>query len=523
MSTRYVSGHQLARLLGDVPRERPVYASLARGVRGLVLDGRLALRTRLPAERDLAAALGVSRTTVTAAYDRLREEGYVESRQGAGSWTALPPVRMAGRAAADAEPGPDPRAGAGRRTPAGLGFGDALPGASGDLRFGVAGPGLTMPPRSGPDGAEFIDLGCAAPGAPAVFAAAVEAAVAELPRHSAGPGYEPAGLACLRETIAARYTARGVPTRPDEIVVTSGAQQAFTLLVRLLVNAGDPVMVERPTYPHALTALRAQGARLVPVGMNRGWDAELAAATMRQAAVRMVHTIPDFHNPTGLLMPDADRAAFTAAARAADAVVVADETFADLAHDPAAPRVPPLAAHDAGGRVITIGSASKLLWGGLRIGWIRAGAPLARRLIVAREPFDMASPVLDQLIVRELLERVETVRAERAAHLRESRDALAAALRERLPDWEFRLPEGGMSLWARLGAPVATQLAETAARFGVRVVPGPVFAADGVLEDYVRLPYVLPPDALRTAVDRLAAAYRGVEGAPAARPLPAYV
>ncbi|MFD0900537.1 MocR-like transcription factor YczR [Actinomadura sediminis] len=514
MSTRYVSGHQLARLLGDVPRERPVYAALARGVRGLVLDGRLALRTRLPAERDLAGALGVSRTTVTAAYDRLREEGYIESRQGAGSWTALPPVRMA----ADGGPG----GGAGRRpAPPGPDAGDAAARpASGGL--GVA--GFETPfADGGPDGAGFIDLGWPPTAGPAVFVEAVAAAVAELPRYSAGPGYEPAGLACLREAIADRYTARGVPTRPDEIVVTSGAQQAFTLLVRLLVGAGDPVMVERPTYPHALTALRAAGARLVPVGMNGGWDAELAAATMRQAAVRLVHTIPDFHNPTGLLMPDADRAAFTAAARAADAYVVADEIFADLGHDPGAPRRAPLAMYDHGGRVITIGSASKLMWGGLRIGWIRAAAPLVRRMVVAREPLDMASPVLDQLIVRELLARVEAVRAERAAHLRASRDALAAALRERLPDWEFRLPEGGMSLWARLGAPVASQFAETAARFGVRVVPGPVFAADGVLEDYVRLPYVLPPDALRAAVDRLAAAYRRVEGAPAARMLPAYV
>src|SRR5690348_12338828 len=94
MGTRYVGGPQLARMLGDVPQERPYYAALARAVRALVLDGRLALRTRLPAERDLAAALGVSRTTVTAAYDRLREEGYIESRQGAGSWTALPPTTM---------------------------------------------------------------------------------------------------------------------------------------------------------------------------------------------------------------------------------------------------------------------------------------------------------------------------------------------------------------------------------------------------------------------------------------------
>src|SRR5690606_37042623 len=148
VSTRYVSGRHLARLVGDVSAQRPVYEALARSVRALVLDGRLALRTRLPAERDLAAALGVSRTTVTAAYGRLRDEGYIESRQGAGSWTVLPPVRMTAA---------DPR--------------QAPPGA----RFGKAHPV--------PDDAGFIDLGCATPGAPAIFGEAVEAAVAELPRH----------------------------------------------------------------------------------------------------------------------------------------------------------------------------------------------------------------------------------------------------------------------------------------------------------------------------------------------------
>ncbi|WP_051712376.1 PLP-dependent aminotransferase family protein [Spirillospora albida] len=489
MVTRYVSGPQLARLLGDVPRERPVYGALARSVRALVLDGRLALRTRLPAERDLASALGVSRTTVTAAYDLLREEGYVESRQGAGTWTALPPVRMSMT---------EPRGG----PPTGGRFGRAYPA---------------------PDDPEFIDLGCATPGAPAAFGEAVAAAVAELPRYSTGPGYEPAGLACLREEIAAGYAARGIPTRPDQIVVTTGAQHAFTLLVHTLVEPGDAVLVERPTYPHALGALRRRGARLVTAGVNEGWDLELIAGTMRQAAVRMAYTIPDFQNPTGFLMSGADRAALVDAARGADAFAVTDETFAELAHDPDAPAEPLLASYDTGGRVISVGSASKLFWGGLRIGWIRTTAPLARRLVLAREPFDMASPVLDQLIVAELLRRVAEVREERAAALLASRDALAAALRERLPGWAFRLPDGGMSLWARIGAPVATRLAEAAERHGVRVVPGPVFAADGVLEDYVRLPYVLPPDALRTAVERLAAAFREVEAAPAARPLPAYV
>src|SRR5690606_17460446 len=154
-------------------------------------------------------------------------------------------------------------------------------------------------------------------------------------------------------------------------------------------------------------------------------DVELIAGAMRQAAVRLAYTIPDFHNPTGLLMPAAERAALVDAARRADAFLVADETFADLAHDLDAPREPPLASFDTGGRVITVGSASKLMWGGLRIGWIRTTAPLARRLVVAREPFDMASPVLDQLIVQQLLLRVAEVRAERAEAFTRGPDALA--------------------------------------------------------------------------------------------------
>jgi DNA-binding transcriptional MocR family regulator len=499
MRMRYVSGTQLARLLGDVPQERPYYLALARAVRKLVLDGGIALRTRLPAERDLASALGVSRTTITAAYDRLRDEGYIESRQGAGSWTALPPTTMS----AVAE----------RALPA---FAPPLRGPrSTEIRFGSAG---ALPAEAG-----FIDLGCATPGAPEVFDEAVAAAVAELPRYSGGPGYEPAGLAVLREAIADRYARRGVPTRPDQIVVTTGAQHAFALLAQMMVEPGTPVMVERPTYPHALGALRRVGARLVPVGVNDGWDVELIAGSMRQAAVRLAYVVPDYHNPTGRLMGEDDRAALVDAARRADAMLLADETFAELAHDPAAPPVPPLAAFDHGGRVITIGSASKLMWGGLRIGWIRATAAVARRLTVAREPTDIATAVIDQLVTAALMPRIEEIRAQRARDLLRSRDALAGALRERLPGWEFHLPAGGMSLWARLDVPVATALAEAATRLGVRVIPGPVFGTDGVLEDFVRLPYVLPPTTLADAVDRLARVYGEVRSAPPVRPLPAYV
>ncbi|MFC4909283.1 PLP-dependent aminotransferase family protein [Actinomadura gamaensis] len=492
--TRYVSGLQLARLLGDVPRERPLYAGLARAVRGLVQDGRLALRTRLPAERDLASALGVSRTTVTAAYDRLRAEGYVESRQGAGSWTTLPADGSTALPRPGAGPGP------------GL-------GASGGV---VARYGMAHAPDSG---AGFIDLGCAAPTVPSIFHQAVQNAVAALPRHYGGPGYEPAGLGELREVIADGYAARGVPTHADQIIVTNGAQHALAMLAEMFLTPGDGVLVERPTYPNALDALRRRGARLVPVGVGAGWDLELLGQAMRQAAVRLGYLIPDFQNPTGHLMGDADRAALVAAARSADALLVVDETFAGLALDPGAPEPVPVAAHDRDGRVISIGSVSKLAWGGLRIGWIRASAPVARRITLARESMDMASPVLDQMIVRELLLRAGELRAERVAALAASRDALVEALHERLPDWTFQVPAGGMSLWVSVGGPVAARFAEVAARRGVRVVAGPVFGADGVLEDRLRLPFVLPPATLREAVERLALAREDLRDAPPVRPV----
>lgn len=469
MPARTVNAMTLARLLGGPPAARPYYAALADGLRGLVLDGRLPPRTRLPAERDLAEALGLSRTTVTAAYDALRSEGYVESRRGAGSWTALP--------------GGSPMA-----APAGLAADRTL-----------------------------LDLGCVAPAAPEAFEECVAAAVAELPRYTCGPGYEPSGVAVLRRAVAARYTARGLPTLPEQILVTTGAQQAVFLVLRAFVRPGDAVVVESPTYPHALDALRRAGARLVPAGVNAGWDLELLAGGLRQSAARLAYVIPDFQNPTGRLMDDAGRAALVAAARDTGAYVVADETFAELAVDDVAmPR--PLAAHDTDGRVISVGSADKVLWGGLRVGWIRAGQALLRRLTELRETVDLASPVLEQLIVTELLARLGTVTAERRTALRERRAELAAALRRECPGWEFDVPPGGLSLWVRLPGVSSTALANAAARHGLHIVPGPAFGVDGVLDDHLRVPYVLPPEHLREAAARLALAQRDAPTAQPPRP-----
>ena len=464
---RSINGPHVARLLGDWRSARPDYVSLAAAIRLLVLDGRLPLRTRLPGERELAVALGTSRTTTAAAYAALRDEGFLASRRGSGSWTRLPADR------------------------------------TGTLPEAVTG------------GAE-IDLGFAATAAPErALHRALAAATAELPRHLPGPGYDALGLPVLRSAIAAHLTRRGAPTAPEQVLVTAGAQHALALVLRVLAGPGDRVLVDHPTYPNALDAIRAAGARPVPVALTPdGWDLEMLAATLRQAAPRLAYVIADHHNPTGLTLPDAERDRLVALARATRTPLVVDETLAELVLDEDAPAPTPLAAHDD---VIAIGSMSKAYWAGLRIGWIRAAAPLVQRLAQARATIDLSSPVVEQLVATELLADPDAVLLPHRAALRARRDALAAALRTTLPGWSFELPRGGLSLWVELDAPRSSALAAVAIQHGVRLAAGPRFGVDGAFERFLRLPYTLPEPRLAEAVERIALAWHAVAAGTARR------
>lgn len=432
--------------------------SLAETIRALVVDGRLAVRTRVPSERTLAPDLQVSRGTVSRAYDRLRAEGFLESARGSGSWLTLPP-------------------GAGP----------------------VAHPAL----HDGP--ARITDLSIAAlPGPEPHLSEAAAAAAMAMARHAPSLGYAPAGLTELREAIARRFTERGVPTRPDHVLVTAGAQHALRLVLGLVTAPGDRVLVDAPAYPRTLSAVRAARARAVAVPLTAtGWDVDAWTQTLTGAAPRLAITIPDFHNPTGLTMSTQHRAALATACARAGVLLVADETNSELRLDgPAIPE--PFAAHDPGGTIVTVGSMSKAAWGGLRIGWIRAAPRLIRELAASRADLDMASPILDQLLATELLRRWDGVVASRQALLKPRREALLHALSTYAPAWTLRKPKGGLSAWVRLPAPVATRLATTASAEGLLVSPGPAFSVDGTFEHHIRLPYTLPPETLDQAVGALA-------------------
>ncbi|MEU7602944.1 PLP-dependent aminotransferase family protein [Streptomyces sp. NPDC040724] len=467
---RTIGSRQLAALLPAEVLARPGYRALADAVRTLILDGRIALHVRLPAERELAEAVGASRATVTGAYDLLRESGYVRSRRGSGTWTELPD---------------------GHR-PVGA---HALVGAGGYSA----------------DGEPGIDLAIAAMGAPeGSLAEAFAWAAPRLPRLARSPGYHPFGLPDLRTAVAERFTRRGLPTRPEQILLTSGAQQAFSLVVSLLCRAGDRVVTENPTYANALDALRRARLRTGSIAVSdTGWDMEIAESTLRQTVPRMAYVIPDFHNPTGALMPPEQRLRLLAATRATGTWVVVDETIADIALDvPAPPPLASLAPRGGADHVITIGSLSKTHWGGLRVGWIRAGAKMIAELTAVRVSADMTGSVLDQLVALPLMDAMDRTLPARLAQLRIQREALVQALQRHTPEWSWRIPPGGLSLWVDLGEAVSSALAERAAAAGVHIGRGARFGVDpGTFEHRLRIPYTLSADRLDEGVRRLASAF----------------
>lgn len=470
--TRVLGARSLARDLGSWQEEsgrRPAYRALADGIRLLVHDGRVPLGVALPSERELAAVLELSRTTITSSYSVLRDEGYLISRQGSRSTVALP---------------------AGAR-PNGLMFRSHQPGPSGPV----------------------VDLSYAAMAAPAAqVELAYASALQELPNFLPTHGMEPVGIADLRDVIAQRYTARGLPTTAEQIMVTSGAQHALRLLLSVLTSPGERVLVDHPTYPNALEAIRRNGARPVPVPVRPelagAWDLDGIRSAARQTAARMAYLIPDFHNPTGLCMDSSGRAELAKIAHETRMTLVVDETMVDLWLD--APPPAPVASHGRGAaktEVVTLGSTAKSLWGGLRVGWIRADAALITQLVGARAAVDLGTPVMDQLAAAYLLADDRSLLEQRREVLREQRAVLLGAVAEHLPDWRPTIGSGGMSVWMRMSAPVSTALAAVAPNFGVLLAAGPRFGVEGAFERFIRVPYARSPEDLIRGVASIAAAY----------------
>ncbi len=455
-----------------------MYRKLADAVRRAVEGGALAGGDRMPSERQLADLLAVSRTTVVAAYDDLRENGVVESMRGSGTRIAR---RAAGRGPSDGR----------------------VPGGRGATIFQrlIDGPG------------ELISLACAAePGDQGLLEVMREVAEHDMPALLQSQGFFPTGLPVCREAVANYLTSGGFPTAPDQVLMTTGAQQALALIAELYLTRGDRVLVESPSWPGCFDVFQAAGAELVTVPLDdEGARADAFAAACIDYEPTLAYVMPTYHNPTGTLMSESRRRKLAEIATRTGVPIVEDNAYLGLriAEPYDAPQPPPLGSFAGpGGEVLSIGSLGKAVWGGLRIGWVRAPAEIIERLARRKVLADLSSPVFEQAVAARLLPRLDQIQSERAAHLRPQLEALERLLREQLPTWRWRRPDGGPAIWVELPPGVDAEVyAQVALRHGVEVIPGSAMMFDTVRSNHIRMPYTFPEPVLVELVDRLARAW----------------
>ncbi len=420
---------------------------------------------RVPAERGLADALGVSRGTVVAAFEHLVGAGVLERRQGAGTFVlGRPPWTSRSNTAV----------------------------ASLLLRRVAA-------------TCETIDLSLSVPAGTSHLPP-----IGEIPLGSTfeGHGLDPFGDAALRNAIAEHLTHRqGLPTTTDQVLVTSGAQQALTLLGRALLSPSTKVIAGCPGYPGFAAAFLGAEREFLPVAVDdAGVDPDAVARAAHRRRDSVLYVMPTGHNPTGAISSAARRRALLDVVVANGVTVVEDLALADLTLDPDEPAPAPLAA--ASDRVVVVGSLSKLMWAGLRIGWIRADPSLLEQVARWKAADDLATSAPAQAIAVSLLEAIDDtwLCAHRRA-LASRRDHLAQLIGRKLPAWRTRTPAAGLSLWVELPVENADAFAHAAAANGVVVAPGSTACSDTRHLAGVRLSFAEPLETLDLAVERLASAW----------------
>ncbi len=346
-----------------------------------------------------------------------------------------------------------------------------------------------------------------ASGTRAAFAAALADGVAGRTLQYSTTEGDPA----LRAAVAERLTARGLPTHADELLITSGSQQALTLIATVLLEPGDTVLVEEPSYLAALQAFQLAGAAVVPVPCDDdGLDPEAAAALAERHGARLLYTIPTFQNPTGRTLPLERREALVALARSGGFWLLEDDPYGELRYR--GEGLPTLAALDD--RVLSLSTLSKIAAPGLRIGWVRAPEPLRSPLTIAKQAADLHSSTVDQAAAARWLAAIDL--DARVAQLRRAygarRDALLDGLAGALPPGSsHNHPDGGMFVWARLpGGWDAAELLDRALVHDVAFVPGFPFFAGPPEAATLRLSFTAHgPDEIAEGLRRLKAAWAG--------------
>jgi GntR family transcriptional regulator/MocR family aminotransferase len=483
-----------------IDRESPVplYQQIKSFLGEQILSGALAPETRLPASRELAAELGVSRVTVTNAYADLEADGLIWTRIGGGTFvgTAL----ETGWAKAEAGSAP-------RDWPA--------------WQQGLMGR-TWLPIRRDPDslhsdalGNDVISLGDGV-GDDALFPLQdfrkALSGVLHRDGHKALGYGDRAGYLPLRTTIAQILSVQGIPTQPGEVLITSGSQQGIALVAHVLLRPGDTVLVENPTYVGAIDLFRSMDVRLIGVPTDpEGMVVEELEDLVTSSRPKLIYTIPTFHNPTGTCLNSVRRRRLIEIARKFNVPILEDDFAGELRYEGRAQ--PALKALDPGGLVIFVRTFSKILMPALRVGFLVASGPVYDCLLNSKRTLDLATSDL----IQRALDGFITV-GKYQSHLRracrvyrERRDAMLDALAHHMPQGvRWRKPDGGLFIWLQLPQSFSAQeLAALAGKEGVLFSPGSAFFPAERDQPYLRLTFAThPPDAIEAGISRLARAIR---------------
>jgi DNA-binding transcriptional MocR family regulator len=431
----------------------------------------------LPAERVLARELEVSRSTVVAAYSELRERGVAVTRHGSGTV-----MRNVAPAAA-----------------------------------GASSPAVAALLARGDHSLPLIDLSVGAPDFDDLVRN-LTVSGAELPLRARGHGYVPLGWPELRERVAQLLSRRGAATSPDEVLITNGAQEAISLAVGLVAADGRRIAVESPGYASALDAIVRVGGQPLAIGRDAaGLRVDQLKQLLERHHVHALYIATACNNPTGGRTASHRRERIAALAADHELTVIEDTVLDELCFD-----------GDAGNplwallpeRVLAAGSLSKVAWGGLRIGWLRAPRPVILRLARVKGALNIGVGAFDQLAALAILDHYPQFCEQRRAQANKHMHTIVDALRNGLPEWNIPTPQGGWSLWLAPPAGSGAAFAHVALRHGVAITPGAANSADGAFPEYVRICYGPTPPRLEAAAQRLAAAWSDMaNAAPIATPV----
>jgi GntR family transcriptional regulator/MocR family aminotransferase len=482
-------------ILLDRQSEIPLYLQIQAYFRQSILSGILEPETRLPASRKLAQELGVNRMTVETAYAELEADGLVASRVGSGTYV-LPAFPLAPLPEYNPnEPWPlwQQELQARNVKTDHLSPDDLLrrSGHPSPISFsGGVGDSRTFPAED--------------------FRKVIQTIMRRDGVTSLGYG-EHNGYAPLRGTIAHVLSSQGLQTRPENILVTAGSQQALALVLQILLKPGDVLVVESPTYATALDLFRALDLHVVTIPTDEhGMQVEKLEKLLQKHHPKLIYTIPNFQNPTGACLSLPRRRQLLALAEQYNTPILEDDYVGDLRYEGSP--LPSLKALDPGGRVIYFSTFSKMLMPGLRVGFLVAEGPVYDSLV----KFKRASDLTTSNLIQRALEAYMTVgryqtHLHRSCQLyRKRRDAMLAAIHRYMPEGtRVTSPQGGLFIWLRLPEGLsADDLLPLACECGVAFAPGSRFYMDGQTgADCMRLNFVVQsPETIEEGIRRLGSA-----------------